>query len=54
MDVNAIYFPFTKDSKFTKLLQAGRLANYRNSRSFFKRAGWQIIRRKSWTNTGMP
>ena len=28
MDVNAIYFPFTKDSKFTKLLQAGRLANY--------------------------
>ncbi|OUO49097.1 hypothetical protein B5F77_15420, partial [Parabacteroides sp. An277] len=28
MDVNAVYFPFTKDSKFTKLLQAGRLANY--------------------------
>ena len=28
MDVNAVYFPFAKDSKFTKFLQAGRLASY--------------------------
>ena len=28
IDIDAPYFPFPKDSKFTKLLQMGRLSNY--------------------------